>query len=196
MGCMCKRLVCFEPMPIRERLVRNLQLNGIEDCEVYSFIIGCENRNAVETSFEYEWHKSGKANDAAVSLPMRTLYDAIAGPVDFLKIDVDGFELEVVLGGLRTLTEYRPVVVQEFAKVRNAFAEGAWNKTRDQDEWKSRWRLLADIYANLGYVPRDTSAGKAKTAAELQGVLEAVSARKASSVDVLFVHPGRATLPA
>lgn len=46
-------------------------------------------------------------------LPMRRLDDIDLGPIDFIKIDVEGGELAVIEGGEDTIRRYRPVLMVE-----------------------------------------------------------------------------------
>jgi FkbM family methyltransferase len=51
--------------------------------------------------------------DAAGAIPMRRLDDLALDEVDFIKVDVEGFELQVLEGARDTLARCRPVVIVE-----------------------------------------------------------------------------------
>lgn len=53
------------------------------------------------------------AGEAGVTVPLRTLDSFGLHGIDFLKIDVEGFEREVLLGGEATIRRERPVIIIE-----------------------------------------------------------------------------------
>jgi hypothetical protein len=77
-------------------------------------------------------------------------------PISFLKIDVEGFELEVLRGAERTLMEMRPTVLCEF------------NDIVLRDAGSSSGQLL-EAFERVGYTP---AKGWEKEAAKLDGELK------------------------
>jgi FkbM family methyltransferase len=67
------------------------------------------------------------------------LDDLTLPPLDFLKIDVEGFELEVIAGGEETIRRDRPVMVVE-QKADNAerYGRGRWDAVNLLKSWGMR----------------------------------------------------------
>lgn len=57
--------------------------------------------------------KGGIINDEHPVVPSSTLDDLFTGPINFLKLDVEGYELEVLRGADRILAEEKPIIVLE-----------------------------------------------------------------------------------
>ncbi len=116
------RFVCFEPsarfLPI---LRRNIEANGWSDVTVEETVLA----SAVETrrlftnastasvvAADYDGH------DFLFSSSFRTttldVYFVRAERLDFLKVDTDGFDYDVLLGGRATLGRLRPILYFEF----------------------------------------------------------------------------------
>lgn len=64
--------------------------------------------------------------EAVAALATR-LDDAVAGPVDLLKIDAEGHELKVLAGAERILSAYHPTVIVEVLGAQ--MARGGWTET-------------------------------------------------------------------
>lgn len=115
-----KRVICFEPMP--EHILcwyRNIEEQGVRNAMLHQFALGRESGEAM--MHEDEW-SSGKAriNGAGtVKVEVKRLDDFHVGQVDFIKIDVEGFEQYVCEGGEETIKRERPVMIVE-AKPKNA----------------------------------------------------------------------------
>lgn len=116
------RFVCFEPsarfLPI---LRRNIEASGWSDVTVEETVLA----SAVETrrlftnastasvvAADYDGH------DFLFSSSFRTttldVYFVRAERLDFLKVDTDGFDYDVLLGGRETLGRLRPILYFEF----------------------------------------------------------------------------------
>ncbi len=119
----------FEPMPFnRARLHENLALNPTLDIRVHPVAIGAESGTlhlvmdprmpgGATASAEIQ-AQVGKVPDALhVEVPVTTL-DTLraAGDIpdpDFIKIDVEGFESNVLSGARRLLSECKPIIYIE-----------------------------------------------------------------------------------
>jgi FkbM family methyltransferase len=113
----------FEPHPNNHPwLHRNLDLNGLQNvATVMTVALG--NQPGVVRMNMGEAHERGAGN-AAISIggtsdgakvPVRRLDDiSRPSPVSAMKVDVEGYELEVLRGAERLLREDRPVVLGEF----------------------------------------------------------------------------------
>jgi FkbM family methyltransferase len=122
----------FEPFaPVRERLLEKGQLNPQLSIRVLAF--GLADRDAV-LSFTPPSGANvgtgsfgGEGAPASLALPVRRGDGAIAElglpPIGILKIDVEGFEAEVLAGLRATLGRDRPVILFELSdRTRDTFA--------------------------------------------------------------------------
>lgn len=114
----------FEPLPSNaEHLRRNIAANGIGNCTINAVALGSQ-------TGVIAMHNTGSASHVAVEsetgnlltrdalIPMTTL-DRYAseqnlGRVDFVKIDVEGFEPAVLHGASALIERFRPAVWMEF----------------------------------------------------------------------------------
>jgi FkbM family methyltransferase len=110
-GVIGARSVCFEPAPKTFRsLLDNLRLNGLEqNVTAYQEAVGGESGNlrfAVDQESDSISHVACYGETAnVVDVAIRTLDTATAqhGPPCVIKIDVEGFEFEVIRGSASTL---------------------------------------------------------------------------------------------
>ena len=115
------RIYAFEAQQGIHRLLgRNVGLNGIHNVQSFNYAIG-ERDGTVEfpaPSLDSIGNFGGVGRDTKVpttaTVPMRRL-DSLGSlpPPNLLKIDVEGFDLEVVQGGLELLRRHKPVVFYE-----------------------------------------------------------------------------------
>lgn len=120
-----KRVFAIEAVPrYAELLLANARANGLANVEVHNVL--CGETETAETSFwqapDSHFGMGSRApqfrSDAEVKLPMRRLDSMLdnQGPVAAIKIDVEGFEAEVIAGAQNILVRDRPPIVFEFAE--------------------------------------------------------------------------------
>lgn len=64
------------------------------------------------------------------------LDDVELGAIDFLKVDVEGFELEVLIGGEQTIRAARPtIVVEQKADNAERYGRGRWDAVKLLKDW-------------------------------------------------------------
>jgi FkbM family methyltransferase len=114
---MFARVTAFEPMPqCRDCFERNIRSEDRARVTLHACALGSTDG---ELRFKYKLANSGTthvipgatAGDATV--PVRRLDDFDLGVVDFLKIDVEGYELAVVQGGEQVIRRSRPTIIVE-----------------------------------------------------------------------------------
>jgi FkbM family methyltransferase len=129
------KVIAFEPTDYAfGKLKKNLSLNGALASRVtaiQALVVGTlseEIPEAIPSSWPLESISDnegvshpihgGKFNILSGAIPTR-LDDWFEknpeGHIDFIKMDVDGYEIGVLEGASRTLTKHRPVIVMEFA---------------------------------------------------------------------------------
>jgi FkbM family methyltransferase len=98
------QVIAFEPDPGNATLLRrNIALNRVDDAvEVRQLALGAERG---ELRFRSEQQRSGVDPNGAVLVPVSTLDSEVTVRVDVLKIDVEGFEGEVIAGAVGVLTD-------------------------------------------------------------------------------------------
>ena len=112
---------CFEPgPPFAERLRRNLEINPNLARRVSVHEVGLSNEAGTlrwSQDPEHPWNGGFVPRDVILDLPVKTLDEFVRenriDRVDFIKIDTEGMELEVLVGGRDTLLSHRPVLVLE-----------------------------------------------------------------------------------
>ncbi|MDB5538997.1 MAG: group 1 glycosyltransferase [Devosia sp.] len=122
------RTIAFEPNPVNcVHLEANVRDNGLEGlCRVRNAAVGAANGH-VRTVSSTEGN-SGMATvetDPAGAVVMVTLDDEILeeAAIDVIKIDVEGWELEVLRGAERSLRRHRPLLYIEIMEPKFAEVE-------------------------------------------------------------------------
>lgn len=120
------RVEAFEPVPKTfAYLKRHIELNAASNVTLHDH--GFSNKPEVLT-FYYDPAGSGNASAARLVdspslqeiqcrvLPLDDFMAGEAGPVDFIKCDVEGAELLVFQGGVKTLAAHKPIVFSEMLR--------------------------------------------------------------------------------
>jgi FkbM family methyltransferase len=117
---LAKRVIAFEPSPPNvEYLRRNLMLNGIDNVEVVAAAVSTK---AVGLPFHVAQFGAGShvvssghllPSLATIDVPAVELDQFDFPPIDFIKIDVEGHEPEVLAGARRLLARDRPLIQME-----------------------------------------------------------------------------------
>jgi FkbM family methyltransferase len=122
-GLFFRRVIAFEPTPATAaRLERNIMLSALRHIDVKRCALS--NREGEATFAINDRHcganRLGEERLAptggSITVPLRTL-DGMAneiGRVDFIKIDVEGHECEVLEGARKTVEQDRPLLFVEF----------------------------------------------------------------------------------
>jgi FkbM family methyltransferase len=128
------QVICFEPLPKNaEQIRRNAALNDFGTISMHQFALGERDGDAeFQRSRSPTWGRlvqTGVAPSASdfLKVPMRSL-DSLAGndglpPPDFIKMDVEGAEADVLHGAQMLLRQARPVLVIELHHTYRAVVE-------------------------------------------------------------------------
>ena len=155
------RIVAVEPSPRTARaLARTVALNGLGgQVAVEAVALGA---TPGEAAFHAAAHSAGAhlmdpgTLDAAslpqVRVPVETVDALVArqglGRLDLIKIDVEGFETEVLDGAAATLARFRPVVLAEFNAWTLQCNRGA-NPRAVLEDWLARFPVALALRGAL-----------------------------------------------
>jgi FkbM family methyltransferase len=133
-----ERVHSFEPVDhIRARLQANVRLNGMDSINVNGFALGSDPgslemlqikegrfRGGASTFVKTEnVAEMGESEFEKCQVEIRTLdqylVDVDLDRVDFVKIDVEGFELNVLRGAENTLSQFKPTIILEYDERRH-----------------------------------------------------------------------------
>lgn len=115
------KVVAFEPMAWAfQKLCVNRDLNDFaaHNLKVEKMAIGDINRTAQRARFKSSWPMFGAPADIVEdTVDFCTLDSYVASRdlrrVDFIKVDVDGYEHKVIQGGQNTIAHHRPAMLLE-----------------------------------------------------------------------------------
>jgi FkbM family methyltransferase len=119
-----RKIICFEPVSVNyESLVKNIGANGLgERIEAHQVALGqAEGKASIA-----HWDPSNSgatvlATDSSGDLKVQTLDDFVTahnpGKVDVMKIDVEGFEAQVLEGARAFLSANKPTILIEIFSV-------------------------------------------------------------------------------
>lgn len=109
--CQANRVVCFEPHPNNFPILQE----NCPTCENYSIGLSSENGEGFLELVEDINSNSGTSRLGSNGHPIeiKTLDSFKFENVTFIKIDVEGFELEVLKGAQETINKYKPDVLVE-----------------------------------------------------------------------------------
>ena len=109
----------FEPDPKNFRhLLRTIEVNNFRNLEAFACAMGATDGEVMLNQAASSSHIDRRNHPAAIRVSMRSL-DSWANEVhldklDFLKIDVEGYEQEVLKGAVNTIERLKPVALIEF----------------------------------------------------------------------------------
>jgi len=137
-------LVCaFEPsQALFPKLVKNIVLNDFKN--VRALPVALSDKEEKKMYYTNTLFKLG--NEEEKSSDKITVFDTVdkyvkrykIKSIDFIKLDVDGYETKIIKGGFNSIKKFKPVMIVEFSK-------GA------QEEYGSSLEELADVLMLLGY---------------------------------------------
>ena len=135
MAIWSKEVICFEPHPSSSRLLKETVAKVFPSMTVHS--VALSNQNGLE-SFKFEFLDPGrsriiytdseKGNFGVRMVPVKTLDIFQLGNISLIKIDVEGFEFEVLEGALETIKKSRPAIIIE---IEERHREGSFGRVRN-----------------------------------------------------------------
>jgi FkbM family methyltransferase len=143
------RVVCFEPDPVAHaNLLRTL--NGHSNIYVHREALGAVNGQISFTQNPHSASASHLSPDTSMADGAATVnvvrLDEFAKTeikrIDFIKIDVEGFEPDVLEGGRQTISDYRPPVFLEF----NSFTLIAFRNMNPRTFLESLFDIFPHVY--------------------------------------------------
>lgn len=119
-----KRVISFEPHPaFFERLKFNVFLNNFINVTLKQLGLSSKSGDAIlfspPATMQNKSATMCKLNDELteeIKIQITTLDETIDEKIDFIKIDVDGSDAEVIFGAKRLIEKYRPIILFEYLK--------------------------------------------------------------------------------
>jgi FkbM family methyltransferase len=187
--------VCFEPQSTCCRFIERVRaLNRFQSFDVVQGVVGATCQEHV-TFYESETEVFSSMDERHVArfnrpftrrtVRMVTL-DAICAEKQLspavVKIDTEGFEWDVIRGGIRTLERHRPALVVEVSSSESA--------------QRAMWQALTDLGYRSYWTTRTRSRNRLVTIDSVDAFLEAgTGGRDDEERDFVFVHQLSAYLP-
>ena len=115
-----KKVYAFEASEDTYRILKkNIELNGLEDVITAENVALGEKDSRASIKFVKSKTNTGfnqveEDDDGTVN--MRPLDELVTEKIDFIKIDVEGYELNVLKGARRILSEMQPIIMIEIWK--------------------------------------------------------------------------------
>lgn len=105
-------IFAFEPTITSRMLHKNLNFNNVSNVEVLEQAVGAVSGNKNEELYRIWGRKPEKATYEFITIDDFVKQRGLTR-VDFIKVDVDGFDIEVLEGAKETLSRLNPVVLVE-----------------------------------------------------------------------------------
>jgi FkbM family methyltransferase len=131
------RLACkghvygFEPNPyVFERLKINVSINELKNVDVFDIALGETDRTVNFNIYPKNFCNSGMSSKymetsqtRKIDVPQQTLDSFInernIGKVDFIKMDIQGAEMDMIVGAHETILKYKPTIFTEACRPYN-----------------------------------------------------------------------------
>lgn len=119
MASMCKsgHVVCFEPSPKNFGfLQRSVELNRFNNVTLVRAGVGAQNGEMLLEEHGPNSHSASVASTTAIKTDLVSLDNWVPSDkkVDFLKVDVEGYERDVLLGAEKLIARSNPIMLIEF----------------------------------------------------------------------------------
>lgn len=157
--CLAGQVAAIEPLPhVYEYLRRNISASGAANVKTFNFALGsCEAAAVMQghpsdyaASFIADKYQIPATDHSAHNISIRRLDETFSelslDRLDFMKVDVEGFELEVFAGAEKTLATYEPIVFFEM----NHWCLNIYRQMSIPDFRKRVMKLFPYVYAING----------------------------------------------
>ena len=121
-----QRVICFEPNDFNHSvLIKNIELNNLQQIvTVHNCALGETAGKGVQKDFTLMNTGMNRIEtDQQGAIDIKRLDDFGYSNIDFVKIDVEGFEVEVLKGAGETITRCKPVVMIEVFEINRSEVE-------------------------------------------------------------------------
>ena len=122
------KVLSFEPLNSAHAiLTENIKLNEFKNIEIFNYALGSKRENLYINEHEYERGSSfittEPTNEEISLFSLDEIYEDITSEkISAIKIDVEGFELEVLKGGENIIfKKHRPIIIIECSDLRNYY---------------------------------------------------------------------------
>ena len=142
----------FEPVPQYGECWRK-NMEGIQNATLHPVALGdkagiVSMRNGTPGSFGDTFVASKDEANAATDVQLRTLDSYNMSPIDFLKVDCEGFEKFVLIGGEHTIRRDRPtIIVEQKPGMAQKYSLGETDAVTLLESWgaKVRTEMIGDF---------------------------------------------------
>lgn len=114
------KVIAIEPVPDNLTLLKkNVETNGFRNVKICPVAIGAKNESAKlylsDESNLCSLNPQGDVHDSIINVPLRTLDSLLEleGKIDFIRMDTEGYETEIIKGMLSILNKYKPTMFIE-----------------------------------------------------------------------------------
>ncbi|MEZ5031449.1 MAG: FkbM family methyltransferase [Saprospiraceae bacterium] len=149
------KVLAFEPVPnIANRLAENCRLNGLDNVVLEQLALGESNdtisffvadetftNQGMGSKYPVNQHLTKEININQITLDAY-MKSAVVDSIDFIKMDIQGAELDLLKGGAETISHYLPSIFLE--------ASEGWSSLSDLYEW------LTDKGYDVFLIQKDT----------------------------------------
>lgn len=157
--CLAGQVAAIEPLPhVYEYLRRNISASGAANVKTFNFALGsCAAAAVIQghpsdyaSSFIADKYQIPDTDHSAHNISIRRLDETFSelslDRLDLMKVDVEGFELEVFAGAEKTLAIYEPIVFFEM----NHWCLNIYRQMSIPDFRKRVMKLFPYVYAVNG----------------------------------------------
>jgi FkbM family methyltransferase len=131
----------------RELIAEQLCLNGLQ-AQIHPFGLSNTRREQPNLLTNYSWPPDGYEQKAE-TVQFCTLDELGLSPIDFIKVDTDGYELHFILGAMATLKRERPSILLE---VCDYTLRDTWGCNNAAYRYGAKSREMLNLLQSLGYV--------------------------------------------
>jgi len=174
------RVLAFEPTEAMNLLRKHLKMNGIRNVGTYRVALGAT-EGVVKEALNYSWPPTLSDRKVPVA-PVESLDDLKFERLDFLKLDTDGYEADILQGAQETLVRLKPKLLVEICEYTLRRVAGI----RDENQDPYLARTMLEKLSEIGYTYR------AEQDLASEGISEILTSTDLMrrSTNVLCVPPG------
>lgn len=142
-GSKAKKVYAFEPEKVNfEILKKNIKINKLKNVKIFNLALGSrkEKKKIFKSKENYGDNRLGDRGDLVM---VKRLDDVIEEKIGLIKIDVQGWEPEVIGGARKLIKKYHPKIFFEYSPKMYREAELDYQKM---------WRFLEEEYGKIFYI--------------------------------------------